>query len=116
MNSEAYERLEPFIYRKSSRQRLILYLIADGYTVADLVNMDVPQLFSIKLPVELDVTRDEVLTGRTSGSAFAYVNGKRLPHTSYYRLIRSTCEKVLKVPMSQEKFRTYINKIALVNE
>jgi hypothetical protein len=109
MKKKISARLAPFLHRKSARQRIILYLIASGYTVADLVKMDVPKLKSIPLSVELDVCRDEVLGDRKSGPAFIFPNGKRMPHTTYYRVIRTTCVKVLNRPMSQQKFRDYIN-------
>ena len=88
---------------------LILYLIADGYTVGDLVRMTVAELKKIPLPVEMDVSRDEILNGHNTGYAFVFPSGKKMPHTTYYRLLRSTSEKVLKRPMSQEKFRDYIH-------
>lgn len=72
--------------------------------------MDIGTLRGIKLPNEIDVCRDEILTDRKSGQAFAYPNGKSMPHTSFYRLIRQTCQKVVGRPMSQEKFREYINQ------
>jgi hypothetical protein len=109
LNKKVYERLAPFIHRKSARQRLILYLIADGYTVGDLVRMTVAELNKISLPVEMDVSRDEILDGRNTGYAFVFPGGKGMLHTTYYRLLRSTSEKVLKRPMSQEKFRDYIH-------
>lgn len=112
LTKKKLERLAPFVHRKSARQRLILYLLADGYSVADLTKMDVATLRAITLPLEMDVRRDEILSGRHDGYAFVYDNGSRLPHTNYYRLVRQTAEKVLRRPMSQEKFRSYINKPA----
>jgi hypothetical protein len=109
LKKDAYERLQPWLYRKSARQRLILYLIAEGYTVGDLTRMKVGDLRQVKLPPEIDVDRDNILHGRTSGHAFIYPNGKLIPHTAYYRLIRSTSNKVTGRPMSQEKFRVFIN-------
>lgn len=109
MKKEAYERLQPWLFRKSARQRVILFLIADGYTVGDLTKMTVAELKQIKLPPEIDVDRDNFLEGRTSGAAFVYPQGNTIPHTNYYRLIRTTSVKVAGRPMSQEKFRDHIN-------
>lgn len=109
MKKDAYERLQPWLFYKNARQRVIFFLIADGYTVGDLTKMQIDDLKQIKLPPELDVDRDNFLEGRTSGPAFVYPSGKLIPHTNYYRLIRTTAEKVLGRPMSQEKFREYIN-------
>jgi hypothetical protein len=108
LTEEEYKRLLPFFHRKSARQRLILYLIADGYNVADLVAMRTFALKQIKLPVEMRVYRDEVVAEFPYDMAFTYPNGKVKPHTSYYRLIRETAMKVLKRPMSQEQLRLYI--------
>jgi hypothetical protein len=109
LNKRALGRLAPFIHWKTGRQRLILYLIADGYTVGELVQMTVAELRKISLPEDMDVRRDEVLNGRGDGFAFVLPSGKQQPHTDYYRLLRATSEKVLKRPMSQEKFRAYIH-------
>lgn len=110
MKDKEYQRLLPFLHRKSARQRLILFLIADGYTVVDLVAMRAFALRSLELPVEMSVYRDEALAGIKHDKAFTYPSGKPLPHTAYYRLVRVTAEKVLGRPMSQEQFRTYIHK------
>lgn len=110
MTDKEYQRLVPFLHRKSARQRLILFLIADGYTVVDLVAMRAFFLRALKLPVEMSVYRDEALADHTNPMAFTYPNGKPLPHTAYYRLVRVTAEKVLGRPMSQEQFRAYIHK------
>lgn len=109
MKKEAYERLQPWLFYKNARQRVIFYLIAEGYTVADLTKLQVGELKLIKLPPEIDVDRDNFLQGRTSGAAFVYPSGAKIPHTNYYRLIRTTAEKVVGRPMSQEKFREHIN-------
>lgn len=108
MKTEHYQRLLPFLKDKRARQRVILYLIADGFTVGELVAMTVRELRAIELPVELMVMRDEVLNGHKTGFAFITSHGKQLLHTSYYRLVRITAEKVLGRPMSQETFRAYI--------
>lgn len=109
MTKIAYERLKPFLHRKSARQRVILYLIAEGYTVGELVAMSAAQLRALKLPVELQVARDEMLDGIKGGKAFVYPGGKALPHTAFYRLIRVAAETAVGQPMSQETFRQYIN-------
>ena len=108
MNEKQYKRLKPFLIDKRARQRLILFLIADGFTVGELVAMRVGEFYALKLPVEMQVCRDEVLNRRSSGTAFIYPGGAPLPYTAYYRLLRKTAEKVLGRPMSQEMFRTYI--------
>ena len=108
MNDKQYKRLAPFLIDKRARQRLILFLIADGFTVIELVAMRVGEFHALKLPIEMQVCRDEVLDRRSSGPAFVYPGGAPLPYTAYYRLLRRTAEKVLGQPMSQEMFRAYI--------
>lgn len=108
MNEKQYKRLEPFLIDKRARQRLILFLVADGYTVGELVAMRAGELLALTLPIAMQVCRDEVLDRRSSGPAFSYPGGAPLPCTAYYRLLRRTAEKVLGRPMSQEMFRTYI--------
>jgi hypothetical protein len=110
MKPAAYEKLKPFLHRKSARQRVILFLLADGYTVRELVAMDVAGLRACKLPVDLAVSRDETLEDRRIGPAFAYPNGKGLPHTAFYRLVRAAAQRAIGRPMSQEQYREWVNK------
>ena len=90
---------------------MILTLLAEGYTVVQLVAMSVSALRALKLPIEMQVCRDEMLEGRSRGRAFFYPNGAPLPHTAYYRIVRGAAEKVLGRPMSQELFRAYIKSV-----
>lgn len=109
MNKEQHQRLKPFLYRKGARQRLILYLIAEGFSVSRLVAMSVAELRALTLPVDFEVCRDEALSACKAGDrAFCYPNGNAVPQSAYYRLIRQTAKKVLRRPMSQESFRAYM--------
>ena len=90
---------------------MILYLLAEGYTVGQLVAMSVSALRTLKLPIAMQVCRDEMLEGLSRGNAFLYPNGTTLPHTAYYRIVRGAAEKVLGRPMSQELFRAYIKSV-----
>lgn len=105
-----FERLLPFLKHKEVRQRLILYLIADGYTIAELTRLTAKELRAMELKYDMDVVRDEVLDGRSSGLAFLYPNGSPVPHTAYYRLIRRAALLAVGRPFSQEKFRAYIRE------
>ena len=107
---EAWQRLLPFLRHRSAPQRVILYLIADGYIVPQLIAMDVPMLRALDLPVEIAVERDELLEGRTDGPAFVYPSGRPLPHTQFYRIVRLAGQSALRQPMSQEMFRTYVQR------
>ena len=109
MTEKEFERLQPFLHWKSARQRVILYLIADGYTVPDLVAMSTAVCQKLSLPDDIAVFRDEMLVGHSHDFAFVYPIGKPMPHTAFYRLIRTTALKVTGKPMSQETFRLFIH-------
>ncbi len=114
MNKEQFQRLEPFLHGKGARQRVILYLLADGFTIDDLMAITLAGLYALKLPVELQVARDVALEGynkaEDSGKpAFRYPNGDPLPRTAYNVLLHACANKVLGLPMSQSLFRDYIN-------
>ena len=108
MTKEQYKRLEPFLKSKSARQRVILYLLAIGYAVSELIELRVNDLRELKLPVEVQVYRDEVLISQKSGFAFVYPNGNQLPPIAFNKLVRATAEKVIGHPMSTELFKSYI--------
>jgi len=110
LKRDHYLRLQPFLYRKSARQKIILYLIAAGYSVPDLIKMDVSTLRAQALPIDLAVLMDEFLVGRKSEPAFRYPNGKAMPHTAFYRIIRNASKKVTGKPMTQVQFRAWIRK------
>jgi hypothetical protein len=109
LNKKQYQRLEPFLHRKSARQRVILYLIAQGYTFNELIAMTVRALRAMELPVEMQVYRDDMLNGHKSGPAFLYPSGNPLRATDYRRLVQESAGKVLGRPMSRAAFRAYIN-------
>ena len=108
MTENEFERLQPFLHWKTARQRVILYLIANGYDVADLVAMRAIALRKLSLQDEIAVFRDEALLGHSHDFAFVYPNGKILPKSAMYKLIRDTALKVTGKPMSQETYRKYI--------
>ena len=111
LSTRAWERIQPFLHHKRARQRVVLYLIVGGYTVPDLVKMTVADLRALRLHEEVTVARDEMTDGRSPKDyAFAYANNKALPHTAFYRIIRLAAQAAVGRPMSQEMFRTYVNK------
>jgi hypothetical protein len=119
LTDKEYQRLEPFLHRKSARQRLILFLIADGYTVVDLVGMRAFTLHTLKLPIEMSVYRDEALANHTNSMAFIYPNDKPLPHTAYYRLVRDFTLRTLKLPIEMsvnrdEALANHTNSMAFI--
>lgn len=110
MKKDHYLRLLPFLHRKSVRQKIILYLIATGYSVPDLIKMNVPTLRALALPIDLAVPTDEVLEGRRNGPAFQYPGGKVILHTAFYRLIRIAAKRATGKPMTQTKYRAWLRK------
>lgn len=70
--------------------------------------MTTTELRRLDLPSEFDVYRDEILQGQRATRAFVYPSGQPIPHTSYYRLLRTTAAKVAGRPMSQEMFRAHV--------
>lgn len=111
MQQEAYQRLKPFLHRKSARNKIILYLLAEGYTVGELRRLDVASLRKLSLPTELLAARARIVRGRAGGCAFVYKKSKKaLPYTDYYRLLRIAGEHALGRRMSCEKLRRYLYK------
>ncbi|KAF0190536.1 MAG: hypothetical protein FD165_2617 [Gammaproteobacteria bacterium] len=114
MKKEEYKRLEQFFTRKSARQRLVLYLIASGRHVPDLVSFTVGDLVSIKFPKEMTLWRDEVLDllqdKAPSSPAFVFPSGKPMHHTDFYRIVRRAANAALKRPISSQEFWNYIKR------
>lgn len=114
MNKKQYDRLIPFLARRSARQRLILFLLADGMTVPDLVKFTVKNLKSLDLSDELVISRDEVLDKlpdfKPSSEVFVFPNGKSMTHTDFYRIVRQAAENAINKPMSRQQFLEFIQK------
>ena len=110
MTNAQYRSILPFLHRKSARQKIIIFLIADGYTVPDLLKMQAKDLRGLCLPVDIAVLVDELLEGRKSGSAFVYPTAGAIPYSAFHRLIRETTGKVLGrgKTMSPQKFRQWV--------
>jgi hypothetical protein len=110
LNKQQYQRLVPFLHSKSARQRVILFLLAEGVAMSKLIAMSVAGLRALKLPIPMQVYRDEMLNGHKNGPAFLYPSGNPVRETDCRRLIHDAAEKVLGRPMSQDSFRVYIQK------
>ena len=110
MNTRQFACLAPILRHKSARQRVILYLLADGYRIDKLVGMTASALAALELPDDIDVARDEVLDGKPrKGPAFVYPNGAVIPTSAYQRLIRQAGKKTLNRPFSRDDFFKYIH-------
>lgn len=78
LNKKQTLRLAPFFNRKSARQRIILYLLATGYRVPDLVNMSEDALDVVILPDELEHCRDEMHDNALDERYFVYPMSKEM--------------------------------------
>lgn len=112
MNKEQYQRLEPFLLRRGSRNKMILYLFACGYSVPELVKFTVNDFNELDLPEDIAILRDEVLdlmpdTTPTS-PVFVFQGGRRMTHTDFYRIVKQAAEKTINQPMSRQQFLEYI--------
>ncbi len=114
MKKDEYHRLEPFLLRKGARQRLILFLMACGKSVPDLVNFTVSDLNATDLPDELSLYRDEVLDmlgdSKANAPVFVYPSGKPMMHTDFYNIIRRATGAIFDRPLSTQEFHTYIKR------
>lgn len=114
MNKKQYDRLIPFFARRSARQRLILFLFADGKTVPDLMKFTVKDLKSLDLSDELTISRDEVMDklpeSKPSALVFVFPSGKSMTHTDFYRIVRQAAENAVNKPMSRQQFLEFIQK------
>ena len=102
------ERLAPFLYRKSTRQRIILYLLGAGYTVPELVRVTVSDLMAMKMPGEMAAYRDELVETAECEMAFCYPNGKPMQHNDFYTLLRRLPKPKNGSLFSQTSFKNYI--------
>lgn len=106
------EELHPFFHRRGDRQRLILYLTAEGFSAPKLSRMTVDELNAMELPDEIKIYRDRVLdlleTHDKKARVFAYPNGRAMGPTDFYRIIAQTTERTLGHPLSNKQFAEYI--------
>lgn len=111
LTNKQFEKLSPFLFRKASRQRIILYLVALGYSVSDMRKMKVGELKKITMHKDLEAARDEIIFELSEADhVFVLPNGNIMAHTTFYRLFRDVGKKVLGHPLSQEKLNEYIKK------
>lgn len=108
LSDEQMERLQPFLYRKEPRQRVILYLLGAGYTVPELTQLTVDQLAAMKVSVGIASYRDEVVETATTSMAFCGPTGRRMIHNDYYTLLRRATQRALGAPLGQRAFSEYI--------
>jgi len=106
------ERLKPFIYRKSARQRIIIYLISQDYSFDDLANMTVSDLKKIKLPEENDLFQSQnqlLSTLSDNASLFTYPGGRKMCQSDFFRILTTACTNVLGKSITVDEFKIYLN-------
>jgi hypothetical protein len=109
--TKQWERLQPFLFLKEARQRVILYLIACGYSVGDLINMTIPEIRGLHMHPEIEVARDEMLDGVKGPLAFVFpTTGKPVTRPTFYRALRLAAKSATGRVMSQEQFREYLRE------
>jgi len=109
------EKLRPFFYRRSPRQRIILYLIAMGYSVPALCRFTVKELNTLKLPNEMVIYRDQTLDlledeGDDAPAFTYYPSGRVMKHSDFYRIVTQATEHTLGKRMSHKQFAAYVQK------
>jgi len=102
------ERLTPYLYRKETRQRIILYLLGVGYSVPELVRMKISDLKKLEFSDEMLGFRDELIETAECEKAFCYPNGKPMAHNDFYTLLRRLDNPEKGKRFSQTSFRKYI--------
>jgi hypothetical protein len=114
MNAAQMKRLEPFLRKKSARQRVILALVVEGHEVTALEAWTVADLRAAELPSSLTFYRDQLLEERgkvdKSAPAFCYPNGLQLRAHDFYRILRQATTRVMGEPAAPAAFRDYVRK------
>jgi len=111
LDQKTWERLQPFFHRKESRQRVILYLLAAGYSITDLIEMTIKELKEIPMQNEISVSRDEAIDSFPDDNpAFTFASGKIIGRPFYRRLLRYAGTSATGGSVSQESFRAYLNE------
>ena len=117
LNNEQFERLSEFLIRKRARQRIILYLLANNYTIRDICTMDFKTLLALKVNSDLEVYVEEIkslaeyhgLYGLKK-HAFAYPGGKEFVPQDIYRIVRQATARFFGKNKSIEDFINYVRK------
>lgn len=109
------DRLAPFIYRKSARQRIILYLIAQGYDFETLSKLTVADLKAIHIPEtnDLCISQNQLLSAlKDEDLLFTYPNGRKMGQSDFFRILTQASSTVLGKSITVDEFRIYLNNNA----
>lgn len=104
--------VEKLLYRRSSRQRVILWLLASGYKVPDLVSMTRSELESVEFPDALENHKLAVLESVSSpadDAVFAYPGGRKLQHSDFYRIITQATKSAFGESLNYSDFKERVS-------
>lgn len=112
LTKKQMERLLPFLHHKRARQKIILYLLADGMDVKDVAGLEKDRLVSLPVAKPLEIYVEQVLceSNGHNGTVFAYPCGTAFKTQDIYRIIRQATEGVTGRPMKVSEFNEYIKK------
>jgi hypothetical protein len=110
LTKKQMERLEPFLKHKRARQRIILYLLADGSSVHDVVKTTKRVLLDTVFPEELEIFVEQVADEipELNDGAFCYPGGAFFKTQDIYRIVRQATEGLLGKPLKVVDFRQYV--------
>ena len=110
LTKKQWERLEPFLHHKRARQRIILYLLADGVSVREAIEHTKETLLNLKFPDGLGIYVEQVVDEipELADSAFYYPSGTLFKTQDIYRIVRQATASVLGKPLKVAEFRLYI--------
>ncbi len=106
------DRLAPFIYRKSARQRIFLYLVSIGYNFEDLSKLTVADLKTISFPEDNDLclSQNQLLsTLKDDEFLFTYPNGRKMGQSDFFRILTQASASVLGRSITVDEFKIYLN-------
>jgi hypothetical protein len=112
LNKTQMARLGPFLHHKRARQKIILYLLADGMDVKTLTQLGKDELAHLAVSEPLDIYVEQVLceSNGHNGAVFAYPCGTAFKTQDIYRIIRQATISVTGRAMKVSQFIEYITK------
>jgi len=117
INKEQLMRLNKFLNRKHARQRIILYLLANNYSIKQICEMKFKELDSLTINLELNSYREEIKSiaiyndkYNPNKLAFTYPGGLSFTPQDIYRIVRQATKIVFGESRSIDDFVTHVRK------
>lgn len=109
LTNEQFQRLLPFFFWRHSRQRVLLYLLAAGYSIKTLRHITVQELQDIPVHDEIKMLINEIVENSpASAMAFIFKENRKISYSYFYRLIGNSCLKTLGKKLTYQQFRDHI--------